>query len=339
MTRLLTLTGAGGSGKTRLALEVARDLVGVYPDGVWLVELAGLSEGGLVAQKVAAVLGVAEQPGRPITEALVGAFRDKGLLLVLDNCEHLIDAAARLVDALLDSCPRLRVLATSREPLELAGEVKRPVPPLSAPDPGHPPTVGELEGYESVRLFVERGRNRASGFALTPENATAIAGVCLRLEGTPLAIELAAARVGALSVEQISEGLKDPLKFLRAGNRTAPPRQQTLRGALDWSYELLGGPERELFGKLSVFVGGFSLEAAEAVGSGGAGEEDVLALLAMLVDKSLVTVQVGARYATGCSSPSVSTPGRSLRRAGKRMPWGAGTPRSSWRSRKRPTRG
>ena len=275
MTRLLTLTGSGGSGKTRLALEVARDCVGAYPDGVWLVELSGLSEGGLVAQKVAAALGVAEQPGRSITDTLVGTLRDRRLLLVLDNCEHLIGAAARLVDALLDSCPRLRLLATSREPLELAGEVKRSVPPLSAPDPGRPPTVGELEGYESVRLFMERGRNKASGFALTPENATAIAGVCRRLEGIPLAIELAAARVGVLSVGQISERLKDPLKFLRAGNRTATPRQQTLRGTLDWSYELLGGPERELFRKLSVFASGFSLEAAEAVGSGVGGEEDV----------------------------------------------------------------
>ena len=298
MTRLLTLTGVGGSGKTRLALEVARDLMGAYPDGVWLVELAGLSEGGLVPQEVAAALGVAEQPGRPITDALVGALHDKRLLLVVDNCEHLIDAAARLLDALLDSCPGLRVLATSREPLELAGEVKRLVPPLSAPDPGRPPTVGELEGYGSVRLFVERGRNKASGFALTPENAGAIAELCRRLEGIPLAIELAAARVGVLSVEQISEGLKDPLRFLRAGNRTATPRQRTLRGALDWSHDLLGGPERELFRRLSVFVGGFSLEAAEAVGSGGAAEEDVLALLPMLVDKSLVTAQAEgtARY-------------------------------------------
>ena len=298
MTRLLTLTGVGGSGKTRLALEVARDCVGAYPDGVWLVELAGLSEESLVPQAVAAALGVAEQPGRPITDALVGALRDKQLLLMVDNCEHLIEAAARLVDALLDSCPRLRVLATSREPLELAGEVKRPVPPLSAPDPGHPPPVGELEGYGSVRLFVERGRNKAAGFALTSENAGAIAELCRRLEGIPLAIELAAARVGVLSVDQISEGLKDPLRFLRAGNRTAAPRQRTLRGALDWSHELLGGPERELFRKLSVFVGGFSLEAAEAVGSGGAVEEDVLALLPMLVDKSLVTVQADgtARY-------------------------------------------
>ena len=160
MTRLLTLTGSGGSGKTRLALEVARDCVGAYPDGVWLVELSGLSEGGLVAQKVAAALGVAEQPGRSITDTLVGTLRDRRLLLVLDNCEHLIGASARLVDALLDSCPRLRLLATSREPLELAGEVKRSVPPLSAPDPGRPPTVGELEGYESVRLFMERGRNK-----------------------------------------------------------------------------------------------------------------------------------------------------------------------------------
>ena len=303
MTRLLTLTGVGGSGKTRLALEVARECVGAYPDGVWLVELAGLSEGGLVPQEVAAALGVAEQPGRPITDALVGALRDKRLLLVVDNCEHLIDAAARLVDALLDSCPGLRVLATSREPLELAGEVKRPVPPLSAPDPGRPPTVGELEGYGSVRLFVERGRNKASGFALTPENAGAIAGVCRRLEGIPLAIELAAARVGVLSVEQISEGLKDPLRFLRAGHRTAPPRQRTLRGALDWSHDLLGGPERELFRKLSVFVGGFSLEAAEAVGSAGAVEEDVLGLLPMLVDKSLVTPQADGTACYGMLEP------------------------------------
>ena len=303
MTRLLTLTGAGGSGKTRLALEVARDLVGAYPDGVWLVELAGLSEGGLVPQAVAASLGVAEQPGRSITDTLVGALRERRLLLVLDNCEHLIDAAARLVDALFDSCPGLRLLATSREPLELAGEVKRSVPPLSAPDPRRPPTVGELEGYESVRLFVERGRNKASGFALTPENARAVARVCQRLEGIPLAIELAAARVGVLSVEQISEGLKDPLKFLRAGNRTAMPKQRTLRGTLDWSYELLGGPERVLFRRLSVFASGFSLEAAEAVGSGGGGEEEVLALLPMLVDKSLVTAQVGGPIRYGMLEP------------------------------------
>jgi predicted ATPase/DNA-binding SARP family transcriptional activator/DNA-binding CsgD family transcriptional regulator len=303
MTRLLTLTGSGGSGKTRLALEVARDCVGAYPDGVWLVKLAGLSEGGLVPQAVAAALGVAEQPGRSITDTLVGTLRDKRLLLVLDNCEHLIEAAARLVDGLLDSCPTLRLLATSREPLELAGEVKRSVPPLSAPDPGRTPTVGELEEYESVRLFMDRGGNKASGFALTSENARAVAGVCRRLEGIPLAIELAAARVGVLSVGQISERLKDPLKFLRAGNRTATPRQQTLRGTLDWSYELLGGPERELFRKLSVFASGFSLDAAEAVGSGVGGEEDVLAVLPMLVDKSLVTVQVGGTVRYGMLEP------------------------------------
>jgi DNA-binding SARP family transcriptional activator len=247
MTRLLTLTGSGGCGKTRLALEVARDLVGAYPDGVWLVELAGLSEGNLVPQAVAAALGVAEQPGRSITDVLVGTLREKRLLLVLDNCEHLIEAAARLVDALLDSCPTLRFLATSREPLELAAEVKRSVPPLSAPDPGRQPTVGELEGYESVRLFVERGRNRTSGFALTPQNARAVAGVCRRLEGIPLAIELVAARVGVLSVEQIFEGLKDPLKFLRVGTRTATPRQRTLRDTLDWTTSCSAGPSGSYF--------------------------------------------------------------------------------------------
>ena len=297
MTRLLTLTGPGGSGKTRLALEVARDLAGAYSDGVWLVELAGLSEGELVPQEVMTTLGVREQPGRPLTETLVEALRNKEMLLVLDNCEHLIDACAQLAETLLSRCARLRVLATSREPLDVAGEMNWAVPALSLPDPQRTPTVEELEGYESARLFVERAQNRNPAFDLTPQDAEAVAEICQRLEGIPLAIELAAARVG-LAVEQIAERLDDSLRLLTAGGRTATPRQQTLRGTLDWSYELLSEPERQLFGRLSVFAGGWALEAAEAVGAGdGIEKEDVLDLLLRLVDKSLVVVQTGAEGA------------------------------------------
>ena len=291
MTRLLTLTGVGGSGKTRVAVEVARDLVGAYPYGVWLVELGSLSEGELVPQAVAAALGVPEQPGRPLTDTLIEGLRSREMLLVLDNCEHLIDATARLLDMLLDSCPRLRVLATSREALGVAGEVRRPILMLSVPDPQHSSTVGELEGYESARLFVERASDRRPGFALTPDNAESIAQICYQLDGIPLAIELAAARVGMLSVDQICQRLNESLKLLVGGGRTVVPRQLTLRATMDWSYELLSEPEQNLFGRLSVFAGGFTLEAAEVVGSGnGLEEEDALELLSRLVEKSLVMV-------------------------------------------------
>jgi predicted ATPase/DNA-binding CsgD family transcriptional regulator len=302
MTRLLTLTGAGGSGKTRLALEVARNLLGSYPDGVWITELAGLSEGALVPQSVAGALGVREQPARPLTDTLVEALRDKEMLLVVDNCEHLVEAAATLVDALLTSCPTLRVLATSREGLGVEGEVRWPVSPLSVPDTQYPPTVENLEASEAARLFAERASERRPGFALGPENAGAVAQICRELEGIPLAIELAAARTGTLSAQQISERLEDSLKLLTGGGRTRAPRQRTLRGALDWSHELLPAPEQLLFRRLSVFAGGWTLEAAEAVVSGeGVGEGDVLDLLSNLVDKSLVvaaqtTGDGGVRY-------------------------------------------
>jgi DNA-binding SARP family transcriptional activator len=239
MTRILTLIGTGGSGKTRLALEVARDVVGAYPDGVWLVELAPLSEGKLVSQVVAEALDVPEQPGRSLTEALADYLREKGSLLVFDNCEHLVEAAARLADALLSSCPRLRVLATSREALDVEGEVLWRVPPLSVPQAGRSPTAGELTRYDAVRLFVERARLRLPDFELSSENAGAMARICRTLEGIPLAIELAAARVGTLSLEQISERLEDSLKLLTGGGRTSVPRQRTLRATLDWSHELL----------------------------------------------------------------------------------------------------
>jgi predicted ATPase/DNA-binding SARP family transcriptional activator len=296
MTRLLTLTGAGGSGKTRLALEIARDLVGGYPDGVWLVELAALSEGELVPQAVAGALGVQEQRGRPLTDTLVETLRAKRILLVLDNCEHLIDATAHLADILFSSCSRLKVLATSREALGVEGEVLWRVPPLSVPEADRSPAaLGELTRYDAVRLFVERARLRSPDFEVTPQNAGAVTQICRTLEGIPLAMELAAARVGALSLEQILQRLKDSLKLLTGGSRTATARQRTLRGALDWSHELLPEDERVLFRRLSSFAGGWTLEGAEAVGaSGGIEEEDVLDLLTNLVDKSLVVTEVRA---------------------------------------------
>jgi predicted ATPase/DNA-binding CsgD family transcriptional regulator len=299
MTRLLTLTGAGGCGKTRLALEVARELIGAYPDGVWLVELAPLSEGALVAHSVAAALGVQEQPDRSLTDTLVNFLRAKRALLVIDNCEHLVDAVAHFVDTLLNSSLHLRVLATSRESLNVEGELNWLVPSLSVPGLLQSPRVEELAGYESVRLFVERARHRNPSFSLTPQNAHAVARICERLDGIPLAIELAAARVG-LSVEQIATRLDDSLGLLTAGSRTASPRQRTLRGTLDWSYALLSESERRLFCRLSVFAGGWTLEAAEEVGACDTQQGQVFDLLSRLVDKSLVVAEStggdGVRY-------------------------------------------
>jgi predicted ATPase/DNA-binding CsgD family transcriptional regulator len=301
MTRLLTLTGVGGSGKTRLALEVARDLIEAYPNGVWLVELAPFSEEALVPKAVAESQGVPERSGEALSDTLAEVLRDRQLLMVLDNCEHLLGATSRLVDKLLDSCPRLRILATSREALGVEGEVRWVVPPLAVPYSQHTPSSEELEAYESVRLFVERARGRDPSFSLSPHNALAVAEICRRLEGIPLAIELAAARVGTLSIEQISERLTDSLKLLTGGNKTQMPKQRTLRGALDWSHELLSEEEKKLFGRLSVFAGGWTLEAAEAVGVGeGVEEDDILDVLSGLVEKSLVVArehqESGVRY-------------------------------------------
>jgi predicted ATPase/DNA-binding SARP family transcriptional activator/DNA-binding CsgD family transcriptional regulator len=301
MTRLLTLTGAGGSGKTRLAIEISRDLVGTYPDGVWLVELAPLSERELVSQEVAGTLGVQEQSSQPLAQTLAETLHRKKMLLVLDNCEHLVNAVASLVDALLSSCPRLRVLATSREALDVAGEIRWTVPSLSVPASRSSLTAQELEGYASARLFLERASDRRPGFVATTENAGAVAEVCRRLDGVPLAIELAAARVGTLSVEEIYERLKDSLRLLTDGGRTTVPRQRTLRGALDWSYNLLPELERKGLRRLSVFAGGWTLEAAEAVaGSRGIEKDMVLDLLSGIVSKSLAVTEVdeqsGVRY-------------------------------------------
>jgi predicted ATPase/DNA-binding SARP family transcriptional activator len=301
MTRLLTLTGAGGSGKTRLAIEVARKLVGAYPEGVWLVELAGLSEGTLVTQTVAATLGVQEQPDRPLINTLVDFLREKKVLLILDNCEHLLEAATRFTDTLLDSCPRLTVLATSREALGVGGEILWQVRPLSLPATTYGGSIRERNGkysveglmrYEAVRLFVDRAHLRLPSFQLTQENAGAVARVCRRLDGIPLAIELATARMGALAVEQVAQRLEGSLDVLRSAGRTAAPRQQTLRATMDWSHDLLSEAERRLFRRLSVFAGGWTLEAAEAVCSGeGIDKNDGVNLLGGLVDKSLVVVE------------------------------------------------
>ena len=289
--RLLTLTGPGGSGKTRLALAVASDVARDFGDGVWLVDLAPLSDPGLVPQALASVLGVREAPGRELTQTLSDHLLPRTMVLVLDNCEHLIGACASLAEILLRHCPNLRVLATSREALGVLGEAIFAVPPLSMPDPRHLPTVESLSHYEAARLFVDRAEAVKPSFALTESNAMAVAQVCYRLDGIPLAIELAAARARALSVGQISSRLDESFRLLTGGGRSALAHQRTLRTAMDWSHDLLSEEERIAFRRLSVFAGGWTLEAAETVCAGGGIDEgEVMDLLASLVDKSLVLV-------------------------------------------------
>jgi len=298
--RLLTLTGTPGVGKTRLALEVAAGLDEAFPDGVWLVELAPLADPDLVPQAVATVLGVREQPGRDVEEALADALRSRRALLLIDNCEHLVDACAVLVDGLLRACHRLAILATSREPLGIAGETAWRVPSLALPDLDDPAAVGAdgtpvLGSCAAVQLFVERASAARPDFALTALHAPAVARICRRLDGIPLALELAAARVMALSVEQVADRLDDRFRLLTGGNRTALPRQRTLRATVDWSYDLLAGQERALLRRLGIFAGGSSLEAAEAVCSGdGLDPAEVLDVLQHLVDRSLVVAEVNA---------------------------------------------
>jgi non-specific serine/threonine protein kinase len=290
---LLTLTGSGGCGKTRLALKVAEDLMSQFPDGVWFVELAALSDLAFVAQAVAGALGVGERPGSPLVNTLIDHLGSKNVLLVLDNCEHMIDACAALSESLLRSCPNLRILATSRESLGIGGERAWRVPSLSMPDPVRmsPISAGtsDLTQYEAVRLFIDRAA--AAGFKATKGNAPTIALICHRLDGIPLAIELAAARAKALSVEQIADHLDDRFRLLTGGGRTAPPRQKTLLATMDWSYGLLSEAERVLFRRLSAFVGEFTLPAAEEVCADGIGRDEILDLLTHLVAKSLVAVK------------------------------------------------
>lgn len=299
-TRLLTLTGSGGCGKTRLALAAAGELAGGFEDGVWLVELASLADPSLVRGAVASAVGVREQPGATRPETLSEHLRPRKTLLILDNCEHLVEACAGLAEMLLRACPKLRILATSREALGIAGETRLPVIPLSLPDPRRLPAAEDVASYEAASLFVDRARAVKPDFALTERNAVTVAQICYRLDGIPLAIELAAAKVKVLSVAQISARLDDRFALLTDGGRTALARQSTLEATMDWSHDLLSGEERKLFRRLSVFAGGFTLGAAETVCSGLASEEEVseeeleragvLDLLSRLVDKSLVLV-------------------------------------------------
>jgi predicted ATPase/class 3 adenylate cyclase len=280
--RLLTLIGPGGTGKTRLALQVAVDLLPSFTDGVWLAELAPLADASLIPQTIAAIFELRELPNIPMINVVSDYLRAKELLLILDNCEHLIEACAQLSESLLRSCPQLKIIASSREVLGIAGEMVYRVPSLSLPEPAQVTREALMES-ESVRLFVERAAAVQSTFNLTDQNASAVAQICHRLDGIPLALELAAARTAVFSPEQITSRLDNRFKLLTGGSRTALPRQQTLRAMIDWSYDLLSEEEQTLLRQLSVFAGGWTFEAAEAVCS----DLDVLNLLTQLVNKSL----------------------------------------------------
>jgi predicted ATPase len=289
--RLVTLTGSGGTGKTRLSLQVAADLLEKFDHGVWFVELAPLTDPDLIPQTILSTIGVQEQQGKMPLEILKEYLHEKNTLIVLDNCEHLIEASAQVVNTLLNAAPNLKIMASSREALGVKGEVSYPVPSLSLPDIKHLPVIEQLSQYEAVRLFIDRALLVAPHFVVDKDNAPFIAQICYRLDGIPLAIELAAARIKMLSVDQISKRLDDRFRLLTGGARTALPRQQTLRALIDWSYDLLSENERLLLRRLSVFAGGWTLEAAEEICSGNGIEAfRVLDLLTQLVNKSLVVV-------------------------------------------------
>ena len=290
-TRALTLCGPGGIGKSRLALRLLAGAAAGFAEGAWFVELADLRQPELVVSQVAAVVGVSEEPGRPLAETLAEALRPRRLLVCLDTCEHLIEACAGLGQALLAACPGLVLVATSREPLRVAAETIWRVPPLAMGGTGTGEAAGDRDGDEAVRLFADRAARYRPGFAVGPDNAAAVSAICRALDGLPLAIELAAARVRVLSVEQISAFLGNMFELLTGGDRSAPPRQRTLGAAIGWSYETLTGPERMLFRRLSVFAG-WSLEMAGQVCAGaGIAAGDMLGLTTALVDKSLVVLE------------------------------------------------
>jgi len=289
--RLVTLTGVGGVGKTRLAIQLSRSMLEEFDDGVWWVELAPLMDETLIPQAVARVLGVRETPAQLLTESLKTFLREKQLLLVLDNCEHLIDTCAQFAHDLLTQCAKLKILSTSREALEVMGELEYQVQPLSLPVPERLTIMDILLEYEGIRLFAERS-NAKSGFTLTEQNATSVISICQQLDGIPLAIELTAARTRTLPIEYIADHLNDRFNLLTQGNRTALPRHQTLRALIDWSYDLLSEPERVLWVQLSVFKGGWILSAAEAVCLDHFSKSSSLSeLLSQLVDKSIVLIE------------------------------------------------
>ncbi len=288
-THLLTLAGTGGVGKTRLAMQVAADIIDDYSNGVWIVELADITDPKFLPQAIAQAIGVKEEPKRELEETLKEYLQDKEILLILDNCEHVIDACAKLVEKLLESCQKMKIIATTREILKCSGEQVHHVAPLTLHNPRKKISPEKLTQYEGVRLFVERALSVNPGFRVTNENAKALAEICHQLDGIPLSIELAAARMKVLSVEKISERLSDMFKLLTGGKRTALPRQQTLRAMIDWSYELLSENEKTLLRRLAVFAGGWTLEEAEEVCTDEKLDElDILDLLSNLNEKSIV---------------------------------------------------
>lgn len=291
---LLTLTGPGGVGKTRLAVQLAAEMLERFADGAWMVELETLSDEALVAQSVAAALSISEGADADLTSSLLRHLRAREALIILDNCEHVVDACAQLANTLLRSCPGLRILATSREALGVPGERLHPVRSLSLPDADRPLDPQKLTEFEAIRLFVERARDADSGFELNAASGPAVVEICHRLDGIPLAIELAAARVRALTVEQIATRLDDRFRLLTGGSRTVLPRHQTLRAAMEWSFGLLPEDERMVLWRLAVFAGAFTLEAAEHVCAGGEVDGgDVVDHVSRLVEKSLVNRQEG----------------------------------------------
>jgi predicted ATPase len=296
--RLVTVLAMGGIGKSRLSVQLGAEVLDGYPDGVWLVELAPLTDPSAVPQAIASVLGVREDAGGSITEALLRFVRDRTLLLILDNCEHLVEASADLAKRLLQAGPGVSILATSRDALQVAGEYSYHLQTLAVPDAQVAAGPEALSQHEAVRLFIERACAAQPAFRLTPANAASVAAICRQLDGIPLALELAAARTRSLPVDAIAVRLDDRFRLLTTQDRTVLPRQRTLRALIDWSYDMLPAPERALFERLSMFAGGWTLEAAEAVGAGGSIDRlEVVDLLARLVEKSLVTIEVeSSRY-------------------------------------------
>lgn len=290
--RLLTLVGAGGIGKTRVALQAGADLLDQYSDGVWFADFAPISDPELAASDVAKVLGVNQSTDRTVDSSVVQWLRRKQLLLILDNCEHLLEAVAKLADAILHTCPGVRILATSRQPIGLAGEIVYKLPSLAVPEKAAGLKAGEVADFGAIALFVDRAKAADLRFVLTDDNAPIVADICRRLDGIALAIELAAARVKVLSIPNLAQRLNERFKLLTSGSRTALPRQKTLGALIDWSYDLLTPQEQTLFNRVGIFSGGFSLDAATAVCSGNSVDEfDLLDLMASLTDKSLMVAE------------------------------------------------